>query len=129
MIVSAEELKQQEPTKRQRRWNSDKSIEVSAEVSAPKVITTDPFKETVAPEGRAGTQAPVVGPSPSTTAASTPKASAPSTSFDKPAPSRPVLARADIAVNGEVEKKGVGEFVSSTLTISPSRFCRALSCV
>jgi hypothetical protein len=96
VVVSVDE-RRQEPAKRQRRWNSDKSTGASADVtSAPPVITSD-TKETES------TQAPVT---PSAT--STPKASAASTSFDKPASSRPVLSRTDIAVNGDADKKLAG---------------------
>ncbi|CAM6127284.1 unnamed protein product [Calypogeia fissa] len=110
-----EELRHQEPAKRQRRWNSDKSIGASADVTASNVNTTDALKESAAPASRE-TQAPVA-PSPSTTASSTPKASAASTSFDKPAPSRTVLSRTDI-VNGDVDKKRVVPPPTRTPTVS-----------
>ncbi|KAG6548258.1 hypothetical protein Mapa_010309 [Marchantia paleacea] len=97
--------RQQEPAKRQRRWNSEKSIGAVADVrTPPKVLSTDTVKETAPAESReAVVHGSAVG-SPSTTVSSTPKTAAP-TSFEKPATSRPPLGRIDASVNGEAEKK------------------------
>lgn len=105
-----DDSRQQEPAKRQRRWNSEKSIGAVPDVKTPpKVLSTDTVKETIPAQSRdAVVHGSALG-SPSTTVSSTPKTAA-TTSFEKPAASRPPLGRIDASVNGEAEKKRHGSF-------------------
>ncbi|KAL3696968.1 hypothetical protein R1sor_011044 [Riccia sorocarpa] len=93
--VEGDESRQQEPAKRQRKWNSEKATVAAGEVkSPPKVQAPDTVKGNVPAEG-----ATTPGP-PSNTVVSAPKLN-----FEKPATSRAHLGRVDASINGEAEKK------------------------
>ncbi|KAL2643837.1 hypothetical protein R1flu_011424 [Riccia fluitans] len=97
--ADGDEARQQEPAKRQRKWNSEKT---TADVkSPPKAQSLDATKESVLADSR---EAPTTAGPQSNTVVSAPKTSAP-VNFEKPATSRAHLGRVDASVNGEAEKK------------------------
>jgi apoptotic chromatin condensation inducer in the nucleus len=92
----------QEPSKRQRRWNTEKNdIDVKA---PPKVLQTESVKEETSSEVKE-TAAPSLVTLPlAVPASSTPKSAS---GLDRVAISRPALSRSDVPVNGETQKTRV----------------------
>ncbi|CAK9872212.1 unnamed protein product [Sphagnum jensenii] len=92
----------QEPSKRQRRWNTGKNdIDVKA---PPKVLQTESVKEETSSEVKE-TAAPSLATLPlAVPASSTPKSAS---GLERVAISRPALSRSDVPVNGETQKTRV----------------------
>lgn len=95
----------QEPSKRQRRWNTGKNdIDVKA---PPKVLQTESVKEETSSEVKE-TAAPSLATLPlAVPASSTPKSAS---GLERVAISRPAVSRSDVPVNGETQKTRVGAF-------------------
>ncbi|CAM6069097.1 unnamed protein product [Sphagnum tenellum] len=91
-----------EPSKRQRRWNTGKNdIDVKA---PPKVLQTESVKEETSSEVKE-TAAPSLATLPlAVPASSTPKSAS---GLERVAISRPALSRSDVPVNGETQKTRV----------------------
>jgi hypothetical protein len=100
------EARSQEPTKRQRRWNTGK-IDIDVKAASPKMPMTESVKEETPSEVKETASSFAALPPTVPVSSSTPKSAS---VLERTAITRPTLSRSDASFNGEAQKTRVGEF-------------------
>jgi apoptotic chromatin condensation inducer in the nucleus len=98
------EAKSQEPTKRQRRWNTGK-IDIDVKAASPKMPMTEYVKEETPSEVKeTASSFAALPPTVPVSSSSTPKSAS---VLERTAITRPTLSRSDTSFNGEAQKTRV----------------------
>jgi len=98
------EARSQEPTKRQRRWNTGK-IDIDVKAALPKMPMTESVKEEIPSEVKeTASSFAALPPTVPVSSSSTPKGAS---GFERTAITRPTLSRSDASFNGEAQKTRV----------------------
>ncbi|CAM6045716.1 unnamed protein product [Sphagnum compactum] len=97
------EARSQEPTKRQRRWNTGK-IDIDVKAASPKLPMTESVKEETPAEVKETASSFAALPTVPVSSSTTPKSAS---GLERTAITRPTLSRSDASFNGEAQKTRV----------------------